>query len=87
MHAIKDCGGCAGLGAHRRWCPYVVGEQAAYFGQLAEKAEDLGDAIGPNDMGAANLAWQCAGQLRARAIAARDEHLYPDGPAGAHYIS
>jgi hypothetical protein len=71
FHAIKDCGGCAGLGAHRRWCPYAVGETAAYFGQLSEKAESLGDAIGPNDMGAANMAWQVAAILRQRAEDAR----------------
>jgi hypothetical protein len=71
FHAIKDCGGCAGLGAHRRWCPYAVGETAAYFGQLSERAESLGDSIGPNDKGAANMAWQVAAILRQRAEDAR----------------
>lgn len=70
----RECGGCAGLGAHRRWCPAEVGEQAAYFGQLSEKAESLGDSIGPNDMGAANVAWQLAATLGARAIEDRDAH-------------
>lgn len=64
----RECGGCAGLGAHRRWCPVIVGERAAYFGQLAERAESLGDDIGPNDMAAANMAWRIASLLRARAI-------------------
>lgn len=63
----RPCGGCEGLGAHRRWCPVDVGETAAYFGQLSEEAEALGDRIGPNDMGAANRAWQLAGMLRERA--------------------
>lgn len=63
----RECGGCAGLGAHRRWCPVDVGERAAYYGQLSETAENLGDRIGPNDMGAANMAWQLAAILRKRA--------------------
>jgi len=67
MHALKDCGGCAGQGAHRRWCPYAVGEQAAYWGQMSVTAEALGDRIGPNDTGAANMAWQLAAILRANA--------------------
>ena len=71
FHAIKDCGGCAGLGSHRRWCPYAVGETAAYFGQLSERADSLGDSIGPNDMGAANMVWQVAAILRRRAEEAR----------------
>ena len=68
FHSITDCGGCDGLGSHRRWCPYAVGETAAYFGQLSERADSLGDAIGPNDMGAANMAWQVAAILRKRAV-------------------
>lgn len=71
LHSIKDCGGCAGQGAHRRWCPYAVGETAAYFGQLSEKAEALGDSIGPNDTEAANMAWRLAAILRERAHEAR----------------
>ena len=78
LHSIKDCGGCAGLGSHRRWCPYAVGETAAYFGQLSERADSIADAIGPNDMGAANMAWQVAAILRKRAEEARATHSSAD---------
>ena len=70
----RECGGCEGLGAHRRWCPVDVGERAAYFGQLSEQAEALGDRIGPNDMGAANTAWQLASHLRTVAEAEKAAH-------------
>lgn len=74
----RECGGCEGKGAHRRWCPVEVGERAAYFGQLSEQAENLGDRIGPNDMGAANRAWALAGELRRRALEVREEHERSD---------
>lgn len=70
----RPCGGCEGLGAHRRWCPVAVGQRAAYFGQLSEEAESLGDRIGPNDMEAANAAWYLAARLRKQAADARDLH-------------
>lgn len=63
----EDCGGCAGLGSHRRWCPVVVGRNASYIGRLAEQAGALGDSIGPNECGAANHAWAASALLRAKA--------------------
>lgn len=63
----RECGGCSGQGAHRRWCEVVVGPHAAYFGRLAEQAESLGDSVGPNEMGAANQLWGAASLLRAAA--------------------
>lgn len=74
LHELKDCGGCAGLGAHRRWCPRAVGEHAAYWGQLSVKAEALGDSIGPNDMEASSMAWHIGAMLRKRAEIARDAY-------------
>ena len=67
---MSDCGGCAGLGAHRRWCEAVVGPTAARLGALAEQADDMGDRVGPLDPDACNRLWTVAGELRAKAVAA-----------------
>lgn len=69
----QDCGGCEGKGAHRRWCPASVGHSASVFGQAAEEAEALGDRVGSNEMGAANLLYSASGRLRTLALARRDE--------------
>lgn len=63
----SECGGCQGIGRHRRWCPAVVGESASEVGTLAELAESLGDRIGSNDPGAANMAYRLSGRLRRQA--------------------
>lgn len=60
----QRCGGCDGLGAHWRWCPAVIGETASRYGQLADQAESLGDRVGGNDPGTANLLYAAAGRLR-----------------------
>ena len=60
----NDCGGCAGKGAHKRYCPEVVGPAASIIGRWAERAGSLGDHVGPNEMGAANHLWAAAGLLR-----------------------
>jgi hypothetical protein len=60
----NDCGGCAGKGAHRRYCPWVVGANASIMGGWADRAESLGDSVGPNEMGAANHLWAAASLLR-----------------------
>lgn len=60
----RDCGGCQGLGSHRRWCEAVVGRHASIMGAQAERAESLGDSVGPNEMGAANCLWRAASLLR-----------------------
>lgn len=73
-----QCGGCQGIGAHRRWCRAVVGPAAALLGPLAEQAEALGDRVGPNDMGAANHLYAASALLRARAVerwAAHEERM------------
>ena len=69
---MSDCGGCQGIGAHRRWCEAAVGRAASIMGRQAQQAESLGDSVGPNEMGAANHLWAAASLLRegARARAA-----------------
>lgn len=64
VSGMTDCGGCQGLGSHRRHCP----RSPTYnrWLELADQAEDLGDRIGSNDMGAANMAYGLAGRLRER---------------------
>lgn len=59
---MDACGGCAGLGSHRRHCRH----NPAYDRRIewADKAEHLGDMIGPNNMGAANHCYAAAGALR-----------------------
>jgi hypothetical protein len=65
----EDCGGCAGLGSHRRWCIAVVGMFAAWFGAMAEQAEHMADQVGANEPGAANHLYIAAGLIRKRAQA------------------
>lgn len=61
----KDkCGGCRGEGRHVRWCPWVVGAAASQLGEMSEQAETLGDRIGANNVLAANMAYQLAGELK-----------------------
>jgi hypothetical protein len=64
---MSDCGGCKGEGAHKRWCPWIVGAAASRLGRQAEQAEALGDSVGPNCMGASNALYAAASQLRAEA--------------------
>lgn len=61
LDRAEGCGGCRGLGAHRRWCPTVVGTTAARVGQLGDDLDDLGDILPP---ALANAAWALAAQLR-----------------------
>lgn len=68
-----DCGGCRGEGSHRRWCPEVVGHEAARLGRLAEEAESLGDRIGSNDPSAANRLYEMAEDLTLAAREPADE--------------
>lgn len=49
----------------------IVGQTASMFGRLAQEAEDLGDRIGPNDMGAANACYSAAGSLNRKAKIAK----------------
>lgn len=62
LDRLEDrCGGCAGLGKHRRWCPAVVGARAARIGQMADDLDDLGDTLRPE---LANRCWALAERLR-----------------------
>lgn len=57
----RSCGGCEGQGAHSPRCHTQPGW---LYRRLADQAEKLGDAIGPNDYDAANTAWALAARLR-----------------------
>jgi hypothetical protein len=62
-----SCGGCAGLGAHKRWCPAAVGHIAAHYGFLAEQAEDLADRA-TTSADFANSMYAAASKLYALAV-------------------
>lgn len=61
--SVIDCGGCEGLGSHRRTCPTQPGWNWA---RLYMIADDLGDSIGSNDHEAANMAYAIAGRMKKR---------------------
>jgi hypothetical protein len=71
------CGGCAGLGAHRRWCPVHVGKEASRRGKWSEAIEALGDAVGSNNPAAANHLYAAAGLLLNDAKRLRAEFQSP----------
>lgn len=56
-----NCGGCKGLGAHSPRCPTQPGWQ---YKVMADQAESLGDRIGANDPGLANMAYHIAGAMK-----------------------
>ena len=58
-----ECGGCQGLGNHRRLCPHHPDYHP--WRRLAQMAEDIGDTIGSNDPGLANRAYDLAGRINA----------------------
>lgn len=60
---MTSCGGCEGLGAHRRTCPTQPGWNWA---RLYMIADELGDSIGSNDIEAANMAYAIAGRMKKR---------------------
>lgn len=57
---MSECGGCRGLGSHRRHCPN--NPDYTYFRLLADRYEDLGDRLS-NDPGRANQAYALSGLL------------------------
>lgn len=57
-----QCGGCAGLGSHRRLCPRHPDYHP--WLRLAVMAEDIGDTIGGNDPGLANQAYSLASRIQ-----------------------
>jgi len=70
-----DCGGCEGVGRHRRWCAEVVGYGASLLGRFSQQAETLGDQIGSNNTRAANMAYSLASELRQDANARAAEYM------------
>lgn len=58
-----DCGGCRGMGSHRRYCPRNPNYHP--WRRLADRAVDIGDQIGGNDPGVANQAYALAARIRA----------------------
>lgn len=58
-----DCGGCKGLGSHSSRC---LTQPGAMYRRLMDDAESLGDCIGSNDPGAANMAYAIAARMRDR---------------------
>lgn len=73
------CGGCAGEGRHRRWCPWVVGARASRYGEMAAQADALADQIGGNEPDLANIAYDLAGRLRGIAIQRATEYIEQNG--------
>lgn len=59
------CGGCTYEGAHRRWCPAVVGVVAARRARMAGQVDALADSCGVPE--AASHLWAAASVLRAEA--------------------
>jgi hypothetical protein len=49
------------------------------MGRLSERAESLGDSIGPNEMGAANHVWIAAGLLKEEAQRRAAEYMEQNG--------
>jgi len=62
------CGGCRGIGSHRRHCPRHPDYHP--FKLLADRSESIGDSVGVPEL--ANQAWALAGAIR-RAMA---DHPY-----------
>lgn len=65
------CGGCRGIGNHRRHCPHHPNYHP--WRVLADRAEDIGDTIGSNEPGIANRAYQLGALIR-EAIPAHPYH-------------
>jgi hypothetical protein len=57
----EGCGGCRGVGAHRKHCPRHPNYHP--WRRLADQAESIGDSIG--EPGLANRAWDLAGRIKA----------------------
>lgn len=70
----SDCGGCEGIGAHKRWCEAEHGWAAHRLGRQAAKAEALADEVGSNHYDAANALYRAAGLLTEKAKAKSAAH-------------
>lgn len=60
----ERCGGCQDIGSHRRHCRKNPNYNR--YLELADRAENLGDEIGANDPGLANIAYRLSGLLKAK---------------------
>ena len=71
-----NCGGCMGLGSHKRWCVTVVGKAASLLGPWSEQVEMWGDRIGgvPHSQDSANMLYSFASVIESRAHKARQMH-------------
>lgn len=69
-----DCGGCAGIGSHKRWCKAEHGHAAHRLGRQSAKAEALADEVGSNHPEAANALYRAAGLLTEKARAKSSAH-------------
>jgi hypothetical protein len=81
----SGCGGCEGMGAHRRHCPR--NPNYTHWLPMQAAAEDLGDRVGSNNTGLANTFYAAASELRtmhiealARKIRRSSEHGLDRGP-------
>ena len=75
----NECGGCQGLGNHRRHCRH--NPDYTYARELADMADSLADQIGSNNAGAANHCYAAAGllmQQHRELLAARDLRVAGD---------
>lgn len=59
-----DCGGCAGLGAHRRWCRAKVGLNASVYGPMGERLNEMADQVGANNAGLASALYALSAEMR-----------------------
>lgn len=60
---MLHCGGCQGLGNHKRWCEAVHGPMAAQRGRWAYQLGNLADEIGGNEPGLANILYREASNM------------------------
>ena len=70
-----NCGGCLGLGAHRRWCPAEVGWQASNYGRWSEICENIADSVGANDVKISNTLYNVSLMLREHALSYKSSFL------------
>lgn len=73
----RTCGGCRGIGSHRRHCPRNPNYHP--WLKLADDAENLGDSIGSNFPGLANRAYHISGALREEVKQRREASEYWKG--------
>lgn len=77
-----DCGGCQGLGSHKRWCRQVVGLGASVYGPMAAQLNTMGDRVGPNNMGLSNRLWALSADVESWAKSLAEEFDSRPHPVG-----